>query len=112
PLPVWRQWEHTHSLPLHQTHVTTIGETMAGSRRLPPVNGFGYLARIDMNQAHAVRYWTEALSCSEDELAAAVARGGNSPEAVRREVYRHWAFGTFPKTEVLRRRRKRPRKRG
>jgi Protein of unknown function (DUF3606) len=31
-------------------------------------------SRINMNEAHGVRYWTEALGCSEDELAAAVAR--------------------------------------
>ena len=77
-----------------------LGGTMAGSRRLPAVNGFGYLARIDMNEAHEVRHWIEKIGCSEDELAAAVARVGNSPDAVRREVYRHWAFGTFPKTEA------------
>ena len=68
-------------------------------------------SRISMNKKHEVRYWTEALGCSEDELAAAVARVGNSAEAVQREVHRHWAYGTFRKTEVLRRRRGRPRKR-
>jgi hypothetical protein len=47
---------------------------MAGSRCLPAVNGFGYLARIDMNEAHEVRHWIEKIGCSEDELAAAVAR--------------------------------------
>src|SRR5262245_26065611 len=98
--------------PLHQTHATIIGKTMAGSRRLPAVNGFGYLARIDMNEAHEVRHWIENIGCSKDELAAAVARVGNSPDAVRREVYRHWAYGTFPKTKVPRRQRRRPRKRG
>ena len=50
---------------------------MAGSRRLPAVNGFAYLARIDMNEAHEVRHWIEKIGCSEDELAAAVARVGN-----------------------------------
>jgi hypothetical protein len=30
-------------------------------------------SRISMNEAHQVRYWTEALGCSKDELAAAVA---------------------------------------
>jgi hypothetical protein len=44
-----------------------------------------------MNDKQKVRYWTEALGCSKDELAAAVARVGNSTDAVRREVYRHWA---------------------
>jgi len=68
-------------------------------------------SRISMNKKHEVRYWTEALGCSEDELAAAVARVGNSTDAVRREIHRHWAYGTFRKTEVPRRRRGRPRKR-
>jgi len=31
-----------------------------------------------MNDEQEVRYWTEALGCSKDELAAAVARVGNS----------------------------------
>jgi Protein of unknown function (DUF3606) len=48
-----------------------------------------------MNDEQEVRYWTEALGCSKDELAAALARVGNSIDAVRREVYRHWAYGTF-----------------
>jgi Protein of unknown function (DUF3606) len=68
-------------------------------------------SRISMNEADEVRYWTEALGCSEDELAVAVARVGNSTDAVLREIYRHWAYGTFRKTEVPRRRRGRPRKR-
>jgi Protein of unknown function (DUF3606) len=41
---------------------------------------------ISMNEAHQVRYWTETLGCSNDELAAAVARVGNFSDAVRREV--------------------------
>jgi Protein of unknown function (DUF3606) len=52
-------------------------------------------SRISMNEAHQVRYWTEALGCSEDELAAAVAKVGNSPDAVRREIFRAWAYGRF-----------------
>ena len=50
-------------------------------------------SRISMNKKHEVRYWTEALGCSEDELAAAVAKVGNSAHAVRREVFRAWAYG-------------------
>jgi hypothetical protein len=38
-------------------------------------------SRISMNDAHEVRYWTEALDCNEDELAASVARVGISPDA-------------------------------
>jgi hypothetical protein len=48
-----------------------------------------------MNVEHEARYWTEALGCSKDELAAAVAKVGNSPDAVRREIFRAWAYGTF-----------------
>jgi hypothetical protein len=54
-------------------------------------------SRIGMNGEHEVRYWAETLGCSKDELAAAVARVGNSSDAVRREVYRHWAYGTVPR---------------
>ena len=50
---------------------------------------------ISMNKRHEVRYWTEALGGSEDELAAAVAKVGNSAHAVRREVFRAWAYGRF-----------------
>ena len=67
-------------------------------------------SRISMNEADDVRYWIEALGCSEDELATAVARVGNSTDAVRREIYRHWAYGTFRHDAPNRRRRGRPRK--
>jgi len=67
-----------------------------------------------MNDEHEVRYWTEALGCSKDELAAALARVGNSTDAVRREVYRHWAYGTLRQGEARKtavsRLRGRPRK--
>ncbi|HEX2336686.1 MAG TPA: DUF3606 domain-containing protein [Hyphomicrobiaceae bacterium] len=73
-------------------------------------------SRVSTNDEQEVGYWTEALGCSEDELAAAVARVGNSTDAVRRELNRHRGYGTFrlgdaPKTEVSPRRRGRPRKR-
>jgi hypothetical protein len=68
-------------------------------------------SRISMNEADQIRYWTEALGCSKDELAAAVARVGNSSDAVRREVFRAWAYGTFRPGAPERRRRGRPRKR-
>jgi hypothetical protein len=51
-------------------------------------------SRLSMDDQHEVRYWAETIGCSKDELAVAVARVGNSPDAVRREVYRHWAYGT------------------
>jgi len=37
-------------------------------------------SRINMNDQYEVRHWTETLGCSEDELAAAVARVGNSSD--------------------------------
>jgi len=66
---------------------------------------------VNMNEAHEVRYWMEALGCSKDELAVAVARVGNFSDAVRREVYRHWAYGTVRRDASKPRRRGRPRKR-
>jgi hypothetical protein len=52
-------------------------------------------SRVSMNEEQEIRYWTEYLGCTRGELAAAVARVGSSPDAVRREVYRHWGYGTF-----------------
>ena len=43
-------------------------------------------ARISMTEEHEVRYWTHALGVSREQLAAAVAKVGNSAEAVRREL--------------------------
>ena len=40
-------------------------------------------ARINVNEAHEVRYWTEALNVSEAQLRAAVSAVGVSAEAVR-----------------------------
>jgi uncharacterized protein DUF3606 len=40
--------------------------------------------RVSMDDQHEVRYWTKTLGCSKDELTAAVARVGNSSDAVRR----------------------------
>ena len=72
-------------------------------------------SRVNLGDEREVRYWTEAIGCSKEELAAAVARVGNAPLSVRREVYRHWAFGTVrrdaPKIAAPRRPRGRPRKR-
>ena len=68
-------------------------------------------SRVSMDDQHQVRYWTETLGCSNDELAAAVTRVGNSSDAVRREVYRHWAYGTVRRGAPEQRRRGRPRKR-
>jgi hypothetical protein len=43
-------------------------------------------ARISMGEEHEVRYWTKALSVTKEQLAAAVAKVGNSADAVRREL--------------------------
>jgi hypothetical protein len=42
-------------------------------------------SRISMNEEHEVRYWTKALG-DKEELAEAIARLGNSAQAVRREL--------------------------
>jgi Protein of unknown function (DUF3606) len=39
--------------------------------------------RINVNEPHEVRYWTQRMGCSEQELRAAVARAGVMAEAVR-----------------------------
>jgi hypothetical protein len=67
-------------------------------------------SRINLNKKREVRYWTKALGCSKHELATAVARVGNSLDAVRREVYRHWAYGTVRRGAPEQRQRGRPRK--
>jgi len=63
-------------------------------------------SRISVNDEHQVRHWTETLGCSKDELATAVARVGDSSDAVRREIFRAWAYGT------IRRDAPEPRRRG
>jgi hypothetical protein len=40
-------------------------------------------ARININEAHEVRYWTEALNVSEAQLRTAVSAVGVGAEAVR-----------------------------
>src|SRR5262245_26789039 len=50
-------------------------------------------SRVSMNDEHEVSYWTTTLGCSKNELAAAVARVGNSADAVRRELRRAWGYG-------------------
>ena len=52
-------------------------------------------SRVSMDDQHEARYWAETIGCSKDELAVAVARVGNSSDAVRRELFRAWAYGTI-----------------
>lgn len=40
-------------------------------------------ARINLSEAHEVRYWTDALSVSEEELRDLVGRVGDQAEKVR-----------------------------
>ena len=40
-------------------------------------------SRINMSQAHEVRYWTQALGVSEAELSRAVGAVGSSADKVR-----------------------------
>lgn len=45
-------------------------------------------ARINVNEEHEVRYWTEALNVSEAQLRTAVAAVGGSVEAVKQYLNR------------------------
>jgi hypothetical protein len=45
-------------------------------------------SRIALGQPHEVRYWTETLGVSEDELRKVVEEVGNSAEAVRERIKR------------------------
>ena len=40
-------------------------------------------ARISLSEDHEVRYWTQAIGVSKQQLAAAVQAVGNSAERVR-----------------------------
>jgi hypothetical protein len=43
-------------------------------------------SRISMSEEHEVRYWTQALGVSREELQRAVDKVGNSADAVRKEL--------------------------
>jgi len=68
-------------------------------------------SRVSMDDQHEARYWAETIGCSKDELAVAVARVGNSSDAVRRELFRAWAYGTIRRDAPEPRGRGRRRKR-
>ena len=40
-------------------------------------------SRINLNEDHEVRYWTEALGVSKEQLAVAIHKVGNAADAVR-----------------------------
>jgi hypothetical protein len=41
-------------------------------------------SRINLGEDYEVRYWTEKLGVSKEQLAVAISKVGNSPDAVRR----------------------------
>jgi hypothetical protein len=43
-------------------------------------------ARINIHEEHEVRYWTQALGLTKEELAAAVKAAGTSAAAVRQHL--------------------------
>jgi hypothetical protein len=43
-------------------------------------------ARINLHEQHEVRYWTEALGVTREELEQAVKQAGNSADAVRQHL--------------------------
>lgn len=43
-------------------------------------------SRINVNEAHEVRYWTKAFACTEEQLRAAVQVVGVSAEKVRQHL--------------------------
>ena len=43
-------------------------------------------SKINMSQAHEVRYWTKHLKISKEELRKAIDKVGNSAAAVRKEL--------------------------
>jgi hypothetical protein len=45
-------------------------------------------SRISLTQEHEVRYWTDRFGVTRDHLVDAIAKVGNSPDAVRRYLGR------------------------
>lgn len=43
-------------------------------------------ARVNVNEAHEVRYWTQRFNCTTEQLRAAVAKVGVMADAVEREL--------------------------
>ncbi len=46
-------------------------------------------ARINLSEDHEVRYWTQALGVSKEQLAAAVHAVGSSADKVRAHLGKH-----------------------
>jgi hypothetical protein len=66
-------------LPVHATP-TPQGDAMSDDMKN---RGAQDRARINLGEEHEVRYWTQALGVSKDELAAAVKAVGPSADKVR-----------------------------
>jgi hypothetical protein len=49
----------------------------------------GDRARISLGEEHEVRYWTEKLGVSREDLERAVKAVGNSPDRVREHLHKH-----------------------
>lgn len=43
-------------------------------------------SRISLSEDYEVRYWTETLGVSKEQLATAIKKVGNSPDAVRQAL--------------------------
>lgn len=46
-------------------------------------------SQINLNEEHEVRYWTQALGVSKEQLAAAVQAVGSSADRVRAHLGKH-----------------------
>ena len=43
-------------------------------------------ARVNVNETHEVRYWTQKFNCTPEQLRAAVAKAGVMADDVEREL--------------------------
>lgn len=43
-------------------------------------------ARVNVNETHEVRYWTQKFNCTAEQLRAAVTKAGVMADAVEREL--------------------------
>jgi hypothetical protein len=43
-------------------------------------------SKISMSEAHEIRYWTQHLDITQDELTRTIEKVGNSAAAVRKEL--------------------------
>jgi hypothetical protein len=45
-------------------------------------------SRINLSEDYEVRYWTEKFNVTKEQLAVAIGKVGNSPDAVRKALDR------------------------